>query len=145
MTEVRRRERRTYARKEYRRVYEVLQSLEEDDAPSLAYEIQLGYDAVRGDGTLSVLHHCVTKNSYECLKYLLETCRVSPNLYDNNFRGTPLHLAINNNKPQIAQLLIVNGADLQCRDFNGVSPLELLSRLNSPEWEKLLLFVNSTN
>ncbi|CAG9328296.1 unnamed protein product [Blepharisma stoltei] len=123
---------------EYKNIYSVIQSLKCDDFQSLQGEIEKGYDPEYGDGQLSLVHYCVIYESSKCLNYLLEEIKISPNQFDTSSRGTPLHLAISQNKIEIAKILVNSGADLCTANFNGASPINLLENQNSDDWQVVL-------
>lgn len=45
------------------------------------------------------------------------------NARDSEFHATPLHWAVIDNRPELARLLIANGAEINTRDKHGMTPL----------------------
>jgi ankyrin repeat protein len=56
-----------------------------------------------------------------------------------DFGSTPLHLAVMNNHPDIAKLLIQSGAEINATDADGKTPLHIASAKNHMDFLKVLL------
>jgi len=54
------------------------------------------------------------------------------------FEGTPLHLAVSQDRQEIIELLIAKGADVNVKDIMGVTPLDWAVKLEKTETIKLL-------
>lgn len=46
----------------------------------------------------------------------------------NKLRQTPLHLAVHTNQPILVRALIASGAEVECRDLKGDTPLHIAAR-----------------
>lgn len=77
-------------------------------------------------------------DTYEIVKFLLETNQVNINLVDNMGR-TPLCIAVIYNKINIVELLLNNGADVNLPVGAKVTPLSIAVKNNNIDMIKLLL------
>ena len=57
---------------------------------------------------------------------------------------TPLHWAAQNNRKEVFQLLVENGANKEAKDNNGDTPLHIAVSTGNPEIIKFLLGIGAT-
>jgi len=55
------------------------------------------------------------------------------------FPDAPLHYTARDNKPEVAKVLLANGADINAKDYSGFTPIHHTARDNKPEVAKVLL------
>ena len=82
--------------------------------------------------------------------YVVETeklVREHPKLVNipgtDDMTSTPLHLAVKNNRYEIAKLLLQNGADINARNKHGQTPLHLAAMSGNAEFAQILLSQNA--
>lgn len=79
------------------------------------------------------LHRASSKGNLPIVKLLLDRNDIKVNFKDA-YGCTPLHLACEDDRDQVAVLLVENGADLEVKNRDNQTPLELCS----PKLAKLL-------
>lgn len=85
------------------------------------------------------IHDSVEAGDLAAVQALLEANAVDVNAANHGDRFTPLHLAILTDRPEIAALLVVHGADIEALDVKQRTPLELAVRVGDTESAKLLV------
>jgi outer membrane lipoprotein-sorting protein/thiol-disulfide isomerase/thioredoxin len=86
---------------------------------------------------VSPIHDAVVLGDVEKVKTLLEGNPDLVNAKDKNGR-TPLHLAMNYNQKDIAEVLLANGADVNAKDSHGWTPLYWAERTNRKDLAEIL-------
>ena len=76
----------------------------------------------RNDRGFTALHAAAYRGHLAVVELLVAN-EMSVNDADNRFRATPLHLAAEDNRKNVAEFLIVKGADLEATEGNGYTPL----------------------
>ena len=61
----------------------------------------------------------------------------------DEMKSTPLHLAVENNRFEIAKELLKNGADINARNKHGQTPLHLAAMSGNVEFAQQLLSLNA--
>lgn len=61
----------------------------------------------------------------------------------DEMNSTPLHLAVKNNRYEIARLLLENGAEINPRNKHGMTPLHLAAMSGNTEVARMLLSRNA--
>ncbi|CEF65302.1 Inversin [Strongyloides ratti] len=86
---------------------------------------------------MSPLHIAVLANNIDCVKILLQECKISTEIYDEDAR-TPLHYAAQNGRVEIVELLLEAGARYNAVDEYRATPTHYAAEIN---WDivKLLL------
>jgi len=84
------------------------------------------------------LFNAVRDGNYNRVVELLEK-GANVNARDDDYGGTPLHVASAWGRVDIAKLLIEKGADVNARNNGGLTPLHMAVYWNHPEVAKLLL------
>ncbi|CAG2118074.1 unnamed protein product, partial [Medioppia subpectinata] len=95
------------------------------------------------NGKSCLLHRAVTHGDHRLVTEILSSGD-KQNLEVKDSRGrTALHLAIDLDETsihrQIVEHLITAGANVNCKDFESITPLQLCAKLNKPIFAKLLL------
>ena len=78
-------------------------------------------------GPLTILHHAVSGNQIEVVKYLLSEGAEPDRTYPQAGNETPLHIAAAKGLHEIAKVLIEGGARVDARDSNGKKPIDRAS------------------
>lgn len=72
------------------------------------------------------LHRAASKGVISIVKLLVERNDIQINIKDV-YGATPLHLACEEDREQAAIVLVENGADIETKNRDGASPLDLCS------------------
>lgn len=62
---------------------------------------------------------------------------------DDEMASTPLHVAVNNDRFEIAKFLLENGADINARNKHGLTPLHLAAKNGNVELTQMLISRNA--
>jgi ankyrin repeat protein len=93
--------------------------------------------AVSSNGA-TLLHMAVLRNNFDIVEKLLERSDINVNSRTSNQKQTPLHLAITNRNLAIVKILLEKGAEVDIRNLNEETPLQLAVTLkNIDEAERL--------
>lgn len=87
----------------------------------------LGDPGVRNNlnaGPLTILHHAVSGNQIDVVKYLLSQGARPDTAYPQAGNETPLHIAASKGYHEIAKVLIDSGAKIDAKDSNGAKPID---------------------
>lgn len=119
-------------------------SIAVEDAPISVIKLMLnrGGDTQKGQ----LLHHAIDRNSDETtvLKLIIESgADINSIMYENHEAsramycfmsfGTALHKAVELRKVEVVRFLISEGASLDIKDTNGLTPLEFAQTLKQQE------------
>jgi ankyrin repeat protein len=75
-------------------------------------------------GPLTILHHAVSGNQIDVVKYLLSQGAEPDTAYPQAGNETPLHIAASKGYLDIAKVLIDSGARVDARDSTGAKPID---------------------
>lgn len=75
-------------------------------------------------GPLTILHHAVSGNQIEIVKFLLSEGAEPDRTYPQAGNETPLHIAAAKGFHEVAKVLIEGGARVDARDSNGKKPID---------------------
>ncbi|MBS0358608.1 MAG: ankyrin repeat domain-containing protein [Proteobacteria bacterium] len=87
----------------------------------------------------SALHHAVSKNSMEILRYLVEQKGMSVTIRNASTWGTPLHLAVQSNNLAMSEYFLDHGAKIDAREHTGFTPLHYAIYWPKLECYKMLI------
>lgn len=76
----------------------------------------------RNDRGFTALHAAAYRGHLAVVKLLMVN-DINLNDAENRFRATPLHLAAEDNRRNVAEFLVDKGADLEAKEGNGYTPL----------------------
>lgn len=103
---------------------DVFQAVLDEDIQNLRFFFTDGADTdLRNENGMTLLHAAVNAGKLQSVKLLLEA-GADPDLHGGPAGYTALHFAAYKNRPQIAQLLIDNGASLEKTDHQFMTPLQ---------------------
>ena len=89
----------------------------------------------------TVLHRAALQSRREMVEFLLKQGGFSPQETDGN-GNTPLHCAALGGHPEVGQLLVDAGADLEATNNEGERPLHLGAGAGNLAFLKILLQVH---
>uniref|UniRef100_A0A0K0FB63 Inversin (inferred by orthology to a human protein) n=1 Tax=Strongyloides venezuelensis TaxID=75913 RepID=A0A0K0FB63_STRVS len=85
----------------------------------------------RNSHGMSPLHIAVLANNINGVKILLEECKISTEIYDEDAR-TPLHYAAQNGRVEIVELLLKSGARYNACDEYRATPVHYAAEISWP-------------
>jgi len=91
----------------------------------------------------TALHHAAYNGDFESVQTLIEKGRANVNAYSNQ-QKTALHFAALNNHPDIIELLIASGAEMEWVDEQKCTPLHLACKKGCLE-SVILLLIRGAN
>ena len=104
------------------------------------------YDALEGISDVnkichngfSMLHHAATHGHVEMVEHLISKGH-NVNWRDDETGSTPMHNAIKNRHSKIVKILMLNGAEIDTKDFHGKEPLHYAAENGDVELVDLIL------
>ncbi|CEF65303.1 Inversin [Strongyloides ratti] len=93
---------------------------------------------------MSPLHIGVLTNNINGVKILLQECKISTEIYDDDAR-TPLHYAAQNGRVEIVELLLEAGARYNAVDAYGATPAHYAAEISWPILQSLLIKNNHSD
>jgi hypothetical protein len=109
--------------------------------------LALGFGCGKKDGTAELSKKLCDAVSKGYVVEVLKIIREHPKLINlpssDKMKSVPLHLAIQNNRFEIAKVLLENGADVNARNDHGMTPLHLAAQSGDVELAQMLLSHNA--
>lgn len=103
---------------------DVFQAVLDEDLQNLRFFFTDGADPdMRNGNGMTLLHAAVNAGKLQSVRFLLDA-GADPDLHGGPAGYTALHFASYKNHPQIAQMLIENGASLEKTDSQFMTPLQ---------------------
>jgi ankyrin repeat protein len=72
----------------------------------------------------TVLHLAAEKNMTDVVKYIVEEQHMNPNVVNGN-NDTPLHVAVKKGAPELVEVLINGGANVNSMNRDGDNPIRI--------------------